>query len=441
MSFKSELDADVQDAKGYVAHLGSYAAVFLRWVVISVVIGVPCGLLGSAFHKGVDLATEFRVANPWVLYLLPVAGLAAVAIYHGLECEGLSTDSVLDQVQTGEGLRLKLLPAIFLTTILTHLAGGSAGREGAALQMGGTIGLGASRLFRLDDRDQRTAIMIGMAAFFSALFGTPVAASVFAMAVISVGVLYLAAFVPCLIASLAAYGISLTLGVEPTRFAVGMPEVSPLMLVQVALLAWFCSMLSVVFCEVLHKTEHAAARHISNPWIRAAVGGAVLLALSLLVGTGDYNGAGMDVIVRAIEQGQAEPIAFLLKIVFTTITLSVGFKGGEVVPCFFIGATFGCVVGPLIGIPAGFAAAIGLISMFCASVNCPIASLLLALELFGGGGIIFFALACGLSFVLSGYSGLYSSQRILYDKLKARYIDVHANAYHEGGFERHHHEE
>ncbi len=149
----------------------------------------------------------------------------------------------------------------------------------------------------------------------------------------------------------------------------------------------------------------------------------------------------MDVIVRAVEQGQAEPLAFLLKIVFTTITLSVGFKGGEVVPCFFIGATFGCVVGPLIGIPAGFAAAIGLISMFCASVNCPIASLLLALELFGGGGIIFFALCCGLSFVLSGYSGLYSSQRILYDKLKAKYIDVHANAYHEGGFERHHHEE
>ena len=440
MSFKSELEADVDDAKGYVAHLGRYATVFLRWMLISVVVGVPCGLLGSAFHKGVDLATEFRVANSWVLYLLPLGGLAAVAIYRGLECEGLSTDSVLDQVQNGEGLRLKLLPAIFLTTILTHLVGGSAGREGAALQMGGTIGLGASRLFRLDDRDERTAIMIGMAAFFSALFGTPVAASIFAMAVISVGVLYLAAFVPCLIASLVAYGISLSLGVEPTRFIVEMPEVSPLMLAQVALLAWFCSMLSVVFCEVLHKTEHAVRKHISNPWIRAAAGGAVLLALSLLVGTGDYNGAGMDVIIRAVEQGQAHPAAFLLKIVFTTITLSVGFRGGEVVPCFFIGATFGCVVGPLIGIPAGFAAAVGLISMFCASVNCPIASILLALELFGGGGLIFFSLCCGLSFVLSGYSGLYSSQRILYDKLKAKYIDVHANAYHEGGFERHHHE-
>ena len=441
VSFRSEIEADVQDVEGYVAHLGRYAAVFLRWMLISVVIAVPCGLLGSAFHMGVDLATSFRMENPWVLYTLPGAGLAAVAIYRGLECEGLSTDSVLDQVQNGEGLRLKLLPAIFLTTILTHFAGGSAGREGAALQMGGTIGLGASRLFHLDDRDQRTAIMIGMAAFFSALFGTPVAASVFAMAVISVGVLYLAAFVPCLIASLTAYGISLTLGVEPTRFAVAMPEVTPLMLAQVALLAWFCGMLSVVFCEVLHKTEHAVRKHVENPWVRAALGGAVLLALTLAVGTGDYNGAGMDVIARAVEQGQAEPFAFLLKIAFTTITLSVGFKGGEVVPCFFIGATFGCAVGPLIGLPAGFSAAVGLISMFCACVNCPIASIFLALELFGGGGLIFFALCCGLSFVLSGYSGLYSSQRILYDKLKARYIDVHANAYHEGGFERHHHEE
>jgi H+/Cl- antiporter ClcA len=140
----------------------------------------------------------------------------------------------------------------------------------------------------------------------------------------------------------------------------------------------------------------------------------------------------MDIVVIAVELGQARPFAFLLKILFTALTLGAGFKGGEVVPSFFVGATFGCVLGPLLGIPAGFAAAVGLVSVFCGAVNCPMASMVLAVELFGDGGMLYFALACGLSYVLSGYSGIYSSQRILYDKLKARYIDVHANAHEEG---------
>lgn len=438
MSIKSEFEADVDDVKGYLAHLVPYGTTVLRWMLISVAVGVPCGCLGAAFHTGVELAGNLREAHPWVLCTLPAAGLLAVGIYRLFESEGISTDSVIDQVRSGEGLRLKLLPAIFLTTNLTHLVGGSAGREGAALQMGGTIGLGAGRVFKLDDRDRGTATLAGMAAFFSALFGTPVGATIFSMAVVNVGTIYHAAFMPCLIASLSSYGISLCLGVEPTRFAVAMPALDLPMAARVALLAWLCAMVSVVFCETLHKTEHAVRTLIVNPWLRAAAGGAVLLALSVAVGTGDYNGAGMDIIVRAVEQGQAVPFAFVLKIVFTVITLSAGFKGGEVVPCFFIGATFGCTVGPLLGIPAGFAAAIGLIALFSASVNCPIASVVLAVELFGGEGIAFYALACGLAYLLSGYTGLYSSQRIVYDKLKARRIDVHANAYHEGGFTRHH---
>lgn len=437
MEISSELRADVEDAKGYVAHLVPYARTVLRWLVVSLAIGVPCGLLGSAFHWGVHVATELRETHRAVLFALPVAGLACVAIYKLCESEGLSTDSVIEQVQDGEGLRLKLLPAIFLSTIVTHLAGGSAGREGAALQMGGTIGLGAGRVFRLSDADTATATLAGMAAFFSALFGTPVGATIFAMAVINVGTLYHVAFVPCLLASLVSFGISLHLGVEPTRFATAIPALSAHMVLRVGLLAWFCAMLSVLFCEVLHKSEHALRARVTNPWVRAAAGGAVLLALSLATGTGDYNGAGMDVITRAVEGGQARPLAFALKMLFTVVTLSVGFKGGEVVPCFFMGATFGCVVGPLLGIPAGFAASVGLVAMFCASVNCPIASTVLAAEMFGTGGIVYYALACGLAFALSGYTGLYSRQRIVYDKLKPERIDVRANAYHEGGFERH----
>ena len=416
----------------YISHYSIYGRAIGKWVIVSAVVGVLSGLLGSAFHIGVEYATQFRLGHPWILYTLPVVGLVIVALYKLLHTEGLNTNDIISEVQSGKGIRLRLLPSIFLATILTHLAGGSAGREGAALQMGGSLGFTAGRLMHLDDRDMRTATMAGMAAFFSALFGTPLAATVFAMAVISVGLLYHAALIPCLLSSMTAYGISLLLGVEPTRFAVSVPETGVLMLLRVAVLAALCAFVSILFCSVLHHSEEILRGKIKNPWLRAFIGGVILLGLSLVFASGRYNGAGMDVITDAVENGTALPWDFLLKMLFTGLTLGAGFKGGEVVPSFYVGATFGCVIGPLLGIPAGFAAAVGLVAVFCAVVNCPIASIFLAVELFGADGMLYFALACGLSFVLSGYGGIYSSQRILYDKLKARYIDVRTNAHHEG---------
>lgn len=416
----------------YISHYSLYGKALGKWLIVSVIIGVLCGLLGSAFHIGVGLATDFRLTHPWVIFTLPAAGLLIVAIYRFLHTEGQGTNDVINEVQAGHGLPLNLLPSIFLATILTHLAGGSAGREGAALQMGGTIGYSVGRRLHLDDRDMRTVTMVGMAAFFSALFGTPLAATIFAMAVISVGLIYYAAFIPCMVASMTAYGISLVLGVEPTRFSISAPEVTVLMLLKVAVLAALCAFVSILFCSALHHIEDFFGTRLPNPWLRILVGAAVLLILSLVFSSGRYNGAGMDVITAAVEKGQVYGWDFLLKILFTAVTLGAGYKGGEVVPSFYIGATFGCFVGPFIGIPSGFAASVGLVAVFCGVVNCPIASVFLSVELFGAQGLLFFALACGLSYVLSGYSGLYSSQRILYDKLKAQYIDVHTNAHHEG---------
>lgn len=409
-----------------------YGRSLAKWLLLSALTGLGCGALGSAFHLGVEWATALRMSRPWVLYSLPLAGLAVTALYRLLRCEGQSTDSIIDQVQSGRGLSLRLLPAIFLSTLITHLAGGSAGREGAALQMGGSLGYSAGRLLRFDDKDLRTATMAGMAAFFSALFGTPLAAAVFAMGVISVGLVYHAAFFPCLLSSLCAYGLSRLLGVVPTRFAVAAPALTPLTLLQAAALSCLCAFLSVFFCAAIHGAEHGMKRLFKDPWLRALAGGAALLVLSLVFSGGTYNGAGMAQIRLAVEEGRALPWDFALKLLFTALTLSAGFKGGEVVPSFFVGAAFGCAAGPLLGLPAGFAAALGLVTVFCGAVNCPLASIFLALELFGDGGLLYFALGCALSYVLSGYSGLYSSQRILYDKLKAQFIDVHANAYEEG---------
>ena len=264
-----------------------------------------------------------------------------------------------------------------------------------------------------------------MAGVFSALFGTPLTATVFALEVISVGVLYYAGLVPCITSAMVGYLVSLAMGVPPTRFTVTAPALSAWTMVLVLALGIGCAVVSILFCQGLHRTERLAEKYLKNPWLRAVVGGCIVIALTKLVGTGDYNGAGMDVIERAVA-GEASGWAWVLKLLFTAVTIGFGFKGGEVVPSFFVGATFGCVAGSLLGLPPGFAAAVGLVAVFCGAVNCPIASVILSIELFGSGGLLYFAMACAVSYLLSGYCGLYSSQTILYSKLRAEFINVHA---------------
>ena len=409
-----------------------YLKALFKWLIIALIIGVLCGFIGTAFHKGVGYVSELREMNPWLLYLLPFAGLLIVAVYKITKTEGQNTNDIIDTVSGGKPLSIWLIVSIFVGTILTHLCGGSSGREGAALQMGGDIGYQVGRLFHLDDRDRRTVSQCGMAAFFSALFGTPLAATMFALMVESVGTIYHVAFIPALVASLCSYGVSLWLGVAPTRFMTDVPAMDIAMLARVALLAVLCALVSVLFVEALHISERYFAKYIKNPWIRIFAGGVIVVLLTMLFGTRDYNGAGMNIIAAAIQDGSARPEAFLLKILLTAVTLGCGFKGGEVVPSFFVGAVFGCVAGPLLGIPAGFAAALGLIFVFGAATNCPISSIFLSIELFGSEGMLFFALGSGISYMLSGYNGLYSSQKILYSKIKAQYISVNTNHHHLG---------
>ncbi len=403
-----------------------YTAALIKWMLVGALIGTVGGIVGSLFHLGVSYATSVRLSHSWILYLMPLGGLVIVWLYRVSKTEGKGTNAIIESVHFGGKVPALLVPVIFLSTVITHLVGGSAGREGAALQIGGSLGNWVGRLFHLDEKDMRIVTLAGMSAVFSALFGTPLTATVFALEVISVGVIYYSALIPCLVASLIALQISVFFGIAPTRFLVTVYPVHAVMVLKVAVLAVGCAVVSILFCLAMHGTEHFLSKKIPNEFVRVLVGGAAIVALSLLLGTGDYNGAGMDVIVRAVEQGTARPDAFFWKLLFTAITLGTGYKGGEVVPCFFVGATFGCVLGSLLGIPAGFAAAIGLVAVFCGAVNCPLASILLSIELFGSEGVICFALACGIAYMLSGYFGLYSSQKILYSKVKAEFINIHA---------------
>lgn len=412
--------------KSAAAHIGAYPAALIKWLAVGGLIGGIGGVIGSLFHIGVSYATRWRSAHPWVLYLLPLLGLIIVGLYRVTKVEGKDTNAVIESVHFGKNVPVLLVPVIFFSTVLTHLGGGSAGREGAALQIGGGIGFETGRLLRLGEKDLPLATLCGMSAVFSALFGTPLTATVFAMEVISVGVFYYAGLVPCLTASLVGYLVSLLMGVPPTRFTVAAPLPEACTMLPVLVLAIGCALVSILFCRGLRETGRMAARLLPNPYWRAAIGGALIIGLTLLVGSTDYNGAGMELVERAVS-GEANAWAWLLKLLFTAVTIGFGFKGGEVVPSFFVGACFGCVLGGLLGLPAGFGAAIGLVAVFCGVVNCPFASIFLSIELFGAGGLLYFAVACAVSYLLSGYCGLYSSQTILYSKMRAEFINIHTN--------------
>ena len=309
-------------------------------------------------------------------------------------------------------------PTIFLSTAITHFFGGSAGREGAALQIGSSTATLLSRGLRLNNRDRKVFIMSGMSAVFAGLFGTPLTATLFCMEFVSVGTLFSPALFPCYVAAFTASKVSALLGVHAEGLLLDTAAAITLANVwKFLILAILVSFVGIAMCWVFHKAEHLAQHHLPNPWVRIVIGGALIAALTLLVGDHRYNGAGMDMALGAVS-GQADWFDFALKMLFTAITLAAGFKGGEIVPTFCIGATFGCVVGSLLGLDAGLCGALGLVGLFCCATNSPFASIVLSIEMFGGANLHLFALVSVICFVLSGYIGLYPSQVIQFPKTK-----------------------
>ncbi|MBN1073667.1 chloride channel protein [Clostridium botulinum] len=401
-----------------------YIITFFLWVVVAGITGLIGGFIGSLFHLSVEYATSFRIENDWIIFMLPLGGALIICLYKIFKLgSNIGTNLVIDSIRTDGKVPFSMSPLIFISTVITHLFGGSAGREGAALQLGGSIGSQMGKILHLDEKDMHLITLCGMSGVFSALFGTPLTATFFAMEVISVGIIYYSSFIPCIVSSIVAYKVSLLFGLEPVRFNINViPNISTENIIKVAILGALCALVSIIFCETLHKTNKFLSNLIKNDYLRIICGGLAIVALTFIVGCRDYNGAGMNIIANAIN-GQAKPEAFILKIIFTAITISVGYKGGEIVPTFFIGATFGCVVGGLIGLDPRLGAAIGLVALFCGVVNTLITSVILSIELFGSGALILFAVACGVSYMLSGYFSLYSSQKIVYSKLKAEFIN------------------
>ena len=411
----------------YLKEPGKFIKSFFKWVVIATVVGAISGVGGTAFRAAVEHANIMWDSHSWLIYLLPVGGLVIVALYKicGMTAS-IGTDRIIGSVRAESEIPVRIGPLIFVSTFITHLLGGSAGREGAALQLGGSIGTHVGKLFNLDEKDMSLVVLSGMSGVFAALFGTPLTAVFFALEVISVGVIYYAGLIPCLVSSLVAYVISdfCGYGIE-INMQLAVPDFAWLEVGILVSLSVCVALVSIFYIFSMDKIDELFERFFKNPFKMIFCGGLIIIVLSWIFPSGDYNGSGMDVIFAALD-GEADWWMFLVKILFTAITIGCGFKGGEIVPTFFIGATMGCCVGSLIGLDPGFAAAIGLVATFCGVVNCPFASTILGVELFGAEGLIFFGIACSISYMLSGYYGLYESQKIMYSKTKAEFININA---------------
>lgn len=405
-------------------NLTLYFKTLIKWIIFATVTGICVGLVGVVVVIGINVATKYRVNHTWITYLMPVGGLLAVFIYRINKREKDSgTNAVLGAIRNQNTIQLRTTPLIIIATLITHLVGGSAGREGAALQFGGSLGEGLGKLFKFNDKDRTLIIMCGMSAAFSAVFGVPVAAVLFPMEVVSIGIMYYSALVPCTISSLVAHEVAMLCGVEGERYLSPVVNRStPYSVLVIVILAVLSGILSGLFCQALHFTHSIFAKKIPNQYLRVIAGGVILVILTLIFGT-DYNGVGSSVILKAVEDGQAVPWAFVVKIIFTVITLGVGFKGGEIVPSFFIGATFGVLVGNIFGLSPALCAAVGMICVFCGVTNCPITSFIIACELFSFDDALYFLVAVGITYLISGYKSLYKAQKIMYSKTEPTYIN------------------
>ncbi len=391
-----------------------------KWVCLGGAVGVLAGLASAFFLLSLDWVTQFRLAHPWIILALPMAGIALGWFYQrfaGIAAQG--NNLIIHEIHaehTPIDIPLRMAPMILLGTLVTHLFGGSAGREGTALQMGASLadalGRALKRIFDLSHRDRRLMLMAGISGGFGSVFGTPVAGAVFGMEVQHIGQIRYEGIVPCLTAALVGDLVTRALGVGHAHY----PQISalgidPLLLLKIVIAGILCGLTSRLFVALTH-TIKLFSTDLPRWWLRPALGGFAVLTLTGLLGTQDYLGLSLPLIQRSVHGEPITVMAFLLKLTFTAITLGTGFLGGEVTPLFVIGATLGHSLGHLLGVDPAWLAMLGFVAVFAGASNTPLACMLMGLELFGGGSPIYFMLICVVAYLCSGQPGIYTTQRL-----------------------------
>ena len=409
-----------EKTRNQIAHLGEIVLSIVKWSVIGILLGVIVGGISTAFSFCLSKVTWLRTEYRWIVYLLPLGGIVIVGLYRLLNMQDdKGTNTILDSIDKDADVPVKMAPLIFVSTVITHLFGGSAGREGAALQLGGSLGNLFGRIFKFDKKDIKIFIMTGMSAAFAALFGTPMAAAIFSIESATVGIMYFSSLLPCVLSALVASNFSATMGISSESFPLSyVPEMTIGSGCKVVLLAVLCGLMSVVFCLAMKYVKKYLVKFFGNPFLRIVVVALVFVGITALFGGDDFYGAGIEVIDRAVLEGEAEWYLFIVKTILTALILGAGFKGGEIVPAFFVGATLGCTIGHILGISPSLCAAMGMTAMFCGITNCPISAMLISFELFGFECVPYILITTAISFVCSGYFGIYSSQNIMFSKYK-----------------------
>ena len=385
-----------------------------RWLGISVLVGALAGSASALFLYLLELATQWRQMNPWIIALLPLGGVLIAAAYHYWGQEVVKgNNQLLEEVENPQMIiPLKMAPLVLAGTLLTHLFGGSAGREGTAVQMGGAIADQFTRLFRLKPRDRRLLIVCGISAGFASVFGTPLAGAVFAIEVLVIGRLRYDAIIPSLFSAVVADYVCELYPIHHTTYVLGaVPALDAANFLWALVAGIAFGLAAWLFSVAMHRASDLVGTRIKQPLLRPVLGGGLIAALVLLTGSTRYVGLGIPVLVESFTVQQAYYV-FILKIVFTVITLSSGFKGGEVTPLFFIGAALGSALSGRLPLPVGLLAGMGLVAVFAGAANTPLACTLMGLELFGMEGGLYLAIASFMAYVFSGHTGIYRSQVI-----------------------------
>lgn len=404
----------------------------LRWTFIIIPIAIVIGSTVALFLWLLNFVIHFRFRNPYILYFLPLAGVLIYFIYKlaGSNAEK-GNNLIIDEIHDpGAGVPKRMAPIVLITTIITHLFGGSAGREGTAVQIGGSIAQMFGNWFRLNETDTSIVLMAGVAAGFGAVFGTPLTGAIFALEVLALGRIQYNAFLPCLIASVIGDVTVAAWGVHHTAYHIDVFTIAPhwfsawlpfdfILLFKIIIASIAFGLASYLFAYMVHGIKIFFVKRISIPWLVPVLGGLIIIGITALIGKSDYLSLGVDAehagavtIPSAFQAGGADTWSWLWKTIYTTITLGTGFKGGEVTPLFYIGATLGNTLSVLMDAPVGLFAALGFIAVFAGATNTPLACTIMGVELFGGQYVLFFAVACFTAYFFSGHSGIYGSQRI-----------------------------
>lgn len=406
------------------SHLALWST-FVKWILLGSIVGILSGTASALFLISLDFVTNVRLAHPWLLYLLPLGGALVSFIYmrYGKN-SSKGNNLILEQIGEGqETIPLRMAPLVLFGTLVTHLFGGSAGREGTAIQMGGSLAEGFGKLIKISPLDRKILLMCGISGGFGSIFGTPLAGTLFGLEVVTIGIISQQALLPCFVASFVGDLVTTGLwGVHHSEYVVNeIPSLGLFILLKVILASVIFGLVSMIFSELTHFLKRTFTTLVSNPMLKSAIGGLIIIGLVFLIGSRDYIGLGLPLINDSFE-GEVSPFAFLWKLIFTSFTLGTGFQGGEVTPLFAIGASLGNSLAGILHVYGPFLASLGFIAVFCGATSTPIACFLMGIELFGSEGAIYMFIACIVSYLFSGHTSIYTSQVIGISK--SQYISI-----------------